>query len=246
MAGRQVLDPFTDESGNIDFGILLRSLPSLQGPYTSVDWDAFPDTPQDAFVPWLCDAIVAVRSSPGHPYEPHAMTLSTIDSNGFPDARVLILKNLDHRGWHFAAKSDSAKGQQLEANAKCSLIFHWAQLGRQVRIRGVAKQLPAQECAADFMNRPLESRVMALASLQSKVMDEDSETGLPRRTIEAQAILSDPHYAPPTWLVYAVDPLAVEFWQGAENRHHGRLRYTRVAVSPEETTGTWKKERLWP
>ncbi|EPE10581.1 pyridoxamine 5 -phosphate oxidase [Ophiostoma piceae UAMH 11346] len=232
-----------------DVRALLRGLPSLKGPYEPVDWESFPDTPNDAFVEWLRDAIrvgAAGSQAAALPYEPHAMTLSTVTADGRPDARVLILKNVDDRGWHFAAKAESPKGRQLQENAACSLTFYWSALGRQVRIQGHAHPLPAEECAADFLSRPVASRISALASRQSEVMADykQSAAQLAHQTKEVQALFNkDPNYISPGWLVYAVYPTEVEFWQGATDRQHGRLRYVR---DEDGSRASWKKERLWP
>ncbi|ERT01412.1 pyridoxamine 5'-phosphate oxidase [Sporothrix schenckii 1099-18] len=224
----------SDDSSYVDdndqIRSLLRNLPSLKGPYAPVDWAAFPTTPQAAFVRWLRDAIAEggkTAAASATPYEPHAMTVSTVDAEGLPDARVLILKNVDGRGWHFAVKAASPKGRQLMANSACCLTFYWSSLGRQVRIRGRALPLPVEECAADFLARPLASRVSAVASPQSEVMVDPatSENELSKRTAEAQALFDkDPEYVSPGWLVYAVAPTDVEFWQGATDRQHHRLR----------------------
>ncbi|CAK7218579.1 hypothetical protein SEUCBS140593_003594 [Sporothrix eucalyptigena] len=242
--------PATSSTDNdVQVRTLLRGLPSLKGPYEPVDWAAFPATPQVAFVNWLRDAIAATEAN-ARPYEPHAMTVSTVDAEGFPDARVLILKNVDARGWHFAAKADSPKGRQLQANPACALTFYWSPLGRQVRIRGKARLLPAEERAADFLARPIASRVSALASPQSEVMSSDETAAkeeLVRRTREAQALFDeDPDYVSPGWYLYVLNPTEVEFWQGAEDRQHGRLRYVRIENESGPVPPTWKKESLWP
>ncbi|KAB8259481.1 hypothetical protein BDV32DRAFT_138823 [Aspergillus pseudonomiae] len=130
----------------------LRHLPVLEGPFAEVNFDHFPDTPHDAFKNWLDEAIMAGVK------EPHAMTLATVDEQGYPDARVLILKNVDDRGWHFAVKADSPKAQQLETNGYAALTFYWPQVGRQIRLRGTARQLPEAECREDFAERPFKSR----------------------------------------------------------------------------------------
>ncbi|KAB8275875.1 hypothetical protein BDV30DRAFT_224653 [Aspergillus minisclerotigenes] len=130
----------------------LRNLPVLEGPFAEVNFANFPDTPQDAFRMWLDEAIRAGVK------EPHAMTLATVDEQGYPDARVLILKNIDERGWHFAVKADSPKAQQLEANGYAALTFYWPQVGRQIRVRGTAIQLPDAECREDFAERPFKSK----------------------------------------------------------------------------------------
>ncbi|CAK7239167.1 MAG: hypothetical protein STHCBS139747_000595 [Sporothrix thermara] len=239
-----------DESGSrVDVRSLLRGLSSLKGPYAPVDWASFPATPQAAFLPWLRDAIAVGQASPERPYEPHAMTVSTVDAHGFPDARVLILKNVDARGWHFAAKADSPKGRQLQSNPACALTFYWPALGRQVRIRGTARPLSAEDCAADFLDRPLASRVSAVAApQQSAVMGRCAEGNTLAQLTHNAHVLFDqqPDYVSPGWRVYAVDPVSVEFWQGTEDRRHGRLRYVREEGYLETDSVSWKKERLWP
>ena len=222
--------------GNSDTSIksLLRGLPSLKGPFKVDDYAQFPDNPQEAFTLWLNDAIThGVK-------EPHAMTLSTVDADGFPDARVLILKNVDHRGWHFASKADSPKGIQIDSSSKVALTFYWPQLGRQIRIRGRATALSASESAADFLERPLGSRATAIASLQSERMDDTAE--LDKRIAEAQAFIEEtPDYVSSLWRLYVVAPEKVEFWQGATDRLHRRLRFEK-----HHENGQWVKCVLYP
>jgi pyridoxamine 5'-phosphate oxidase len=213
---------------------LLRSLPSLKGPFKPDNFTHFPDTPQQAFTLWLNNAIAhGVK-------EPHAMTLSTVDADGFPDARVLILKNVDDRGWHFASKADSPKGLQIASSPKVALTFYWPQLGRQVRIRGRAAELSASESAADFLERPLGSRATAVASLQSERMDDTIDLG--GRIADAQALIEgNPDYVSVLWRLYAVAPETVEFWQGATDRLHRRLRFEKHGED-----GQWVKCTLYP
>lgn len=212
----------------------LRQIPSLKGPLPDLDLTAMPATPQEAFALWLDSALAAgVR-------EPHAMTLSTVDEHGWPDARVLILKNVDARGWHFAVKRESPKARQIECQPKVSLTFYWPVLGRQVRLRGEAVALSRQECAEDFLDRPVGSRASAIASRQSAVMDDPG--ALATRLADAQALLeTHPEHVEPGWQVYAVAPTVVEFWQGATDRNHKRWRYTATAQA-----STWRAVRLWP
>lgn len=213
---------------------LLRGLPSLKGPFRPLDLGTFPSGPQEAFIDWLKDAI------DNNTKEPHAMTLSTVDEDGFPDARVLILKNLDHRGWHFAIKADSPKGQQILKNPAVALTFYWPHLGRQVRIRGVATQLSAEESARDFFERPIGSKVTALASKQSEVL-EDAEKLQQGLHNAQEKMRKEPDYVSPAWTVFAVAPRSVEFWQGATDRMHQRLRYETSPADEE-----WKKNMLYP
>ncbi|KAH6656245.1 pyridoxamine 5'-phosphate oxidase [Truncatella angustata] len=211
----------------------LRKLASLKGPFLEFDGDLLPSTPHAAFEIWLGEAIARGIT------EPHAMTLSTVDESGCPDARVLILKDLDERGWHFAAKDTSPKGQQITKNADVALTFYWSELGRQVRIRGRAGQLSDKECAGDFLSRPASSKISAMASKQSQVLTSPDE--LREGMAGSQAFLrNNPEYVMPGWKVFAVEPVAVEFWQGATDRQHRRIVYTR------EDKLTWEKRSLWP
>ncbi|KAB8222930.1 hypothetical protein BDV33DRAFT_189356 [Aspergillus novoparasiticus] len=153
----------------------LRNLPVLEGPFAEVNFANFPDTPQDAFRMWLGEAIKAGVK------EPHAMTLATVDEQGYPDARVLILKNVDARGWHFAVKADSPKAQQLEANGCAALTFYWPQVGRQIRVRGTAIQLPEAECREDFAERPFKSKLNAPHRLGKRTASGSGEFMLLRQ-----------------------------------------------------------------
>ncbi|KAK5999475.1 hypothetical protein QM012_005476 [Aureobasidium pullulans] len=213
---------------------LLRGLPSLKGPFRPLDLGTFPPSPQEAFIDWLKDAI------DNDTKEPHAMTLSTIDEDGLPDARVLILKNLDHRGWHFAIKADSPKGKQILNNPAVALTFYWPHLGRQIRIRGKATQLPPEESARDFAERPIGSKVTALASKQSEILLDTEQLQQGFRDAQ-QKMEAEPDYVSPAWTVFAVAPHSVEFWQGATDRMHQRLRYETSDVREE-----WKKNMLYP
>ncbi|KAJ5123716.1 pyridoxamine 5'-phosphate oxidase [Penicillium atrosanguineum] len=212
----------------------LRNTKVLEGPFTDPNFDTFPETPHEAFKMWFHDAVTAgVR-------EPHAMTLSTVDTEGCPDARVLILKNVDSRGWHFAVKADSPKGKQLAENGHAALTFYWPQLARQIRLKGRAIELPEAESALDFQARPLESRISAVASDQSEVLF-DRKT-LTRKLVETELSLSkDPLSGVKKWRVYAVAAHTVEFWQGEASRLHKRLQYVYI-----EDEGKWQKHLLWP
>lgn len=123
----------------------LRNTKVLEGPFPDPpNFNTFPSTPHESFKLWFHEAVAAgVR-------EPHAMTVSTVDNQGYPDARVLILKNVDSRGWHFAVKRNSPKGKQLAENPRAALTFYWPQVARQVRLRGRAVELSEEESAADY------------------------------------------------------------------------------------------------
>lgn len=210
----------------------LRALKSLAGPLPAFDPATAPDDPRDLFSAWLDTAIDAgIR-------EPHAMTLSTVNEDGHADARVLILKNLDERGWHFATTRTSPKGRQIEASPHAALTFYWQPLGRQVRISGAVVDLGTIAGNADFRARPVGARVAALLARQSDVLESDEELA---KALEQQQrrVEQDPEQVAPDWAVYAVAPVSVEFWQGDTQRRHIRLRYRRSDAG-------WTRERLWP
>ena len=210
----------------------LRLLKSLAGPFPAFDSDLAPDEPRELFSDWLRDAIEAGVK------EPHAMMLSTIDENGTPDARVLILKNLDHRGWHFATTGNGPKGRQIALNPTVALTFYWPVLGRQVRLRGMALQAEVHERDADFRARAPGAKAVALVERQSEVLGsrQELENALARQHCRLQG---EPDLVAPSWALFIVMPHDVEFWQGDSERRHHRLRYKR------EKTG-WIREQLWP
>ncbi|KAF9878768.1 hypothetical protein CkaCkLH20_03668 [Colletotrichum karsti] len=212
---------------------LLRKLKVLQNTLPGTDFDKFPRSPQEAFMMWLKEAIAAEVQ------EPHAMTLSTVDDYGCPDARVLILKNVDERGWHFAAKAGSPKGVQLVNKGYAALTFYWPEQARQVRLRGKAEQLSDEECLQDFFDRPLGSRVSAMASKQSSKLESRAELLGSVEAVKA-SFKENPDQPCVDWKVYAVLPETVEFWQGTADRLHERLQY--VAAGP----GQWETQLLWP
>ena len=128
---------------------LLRALPTLSGDAPVFDTSALPNNPVGLFLEWLD---VARRAQV---CEPHAMTLSTVDENGLPDSRVLVLKDVDERGWAFASTASSAKGEQLASNPQAALTFWWQPLVRSVRVRGRVIPASREECLADLRARSL-------------------------------------------------------------------------------------------
>jgi pyridoxamine 5'-phosphate oxidase len=156
-----------------------------------------------------------------------------------PDARVLILKDVDAAGWHFAINTASRKGADLAAHPVAALTFYWSPVVRQVRVRGVVVEDPAAVSRADFLARPAGSRAMALTRRQSQPLVEAAE--LDRALEKAHHDLDlDPELVPDEWVSYAVQPHSVEFWQGDPGRRHQRLRYERT-----DRAG-WSRTALWP
>jgi pyridoxamine 5'-phosphate oxidase len=212
---------------------LLRSLPVMTGELSRFDPERTPDEPLELFLRWFGEAVGAgVR-------EPHAMTLGTVDPDGLPDVRVVLLREADERGWQFATDRRSAKGRQLAARPDAALGFHWPEQGRQIRVRGKVFDLGLAASAADFLERSPRSRLASLSSVQSDVLGDASDVTL--ALDEARRLLAeDPDFVPESHVVYTVVPISVEFWQGEpSSRRHPRLRYRRSADS-------WAKERLWP
>lgn len=210
----------------------LRALKSLAGPFPPFDPDAAPDEPDALFVSWLQDAIDEGV------IEPHAMTLSTVDEEGRADARVLILKNLDEHGWHFATTMSGPKGCQIAANPSVALTFYWPLLGRQVRIRGTAVNAGSAERDTDFLARPIGSRAAALLARQSDVLlcPNDLEAGIAEAR---QHLIDNPGLIAENWAVFCVEPRDVEFFQGDSERRHQRLLYRRAGPD-------WVRKCLWP
>ena len=211
---------------------LLRGLPVFDCALPSFDTESVPAEPSALFLSWLRAAIEAgVR-------EPHAMTISTVDADGRPDARVLILKDVDASGWQFATAATSAKGAQLAASPAAALSFHWREQGRQVRVRGAVAPADPSVSAADFLAKPDGSRIAGLVGRQSAVLEDPRKLAL---EVEAatQRLAGDPLAVPAEHTVYVLTPAKVEFWQGDRERQHIRLRYRRAG-------GGWVTERLWP
>ena len=168
--------------------------------------------------------------------EANAMTLSTVGRNLRPSARVVLLKEVDRRGFVFCTNYDSDKGRELAENPQATLLFFWKELQRQVRISGLVEKISPEESDVYFYERPVESRIGALASAQSRVIGSRSE--LESRFAEIQATTPDPQ-RPAHWGGYRLLPDEVEFWQGRPSRLHDRLRYRLVE-------NMWVVERLSP
>jgi pyridoxamine 5'-phosphate oxidase len=180
---------------------------------------------------WLADAwAVSPRAD--------AMTLATADAEGRPSARQVLLRAFDHRGLVFFTNRTSRKARDLAGNPRAALVFHWYELGRQVRVEGRVEDVDAAESEAYWTTRPQGSQVAAWASPQSSAVESRDE--LDRLYAASAAELGDGVIPlPPFWGGYRVVPDAIEFWQHRENRLHDRIRYVRA------DTG-WRRERLAP
>ena len=177
------------------------------------------------------------------PYDANAVILATVDADGWPSARAVLLKGLDERGFVFHTNRRSAKGLDLEGSQRAALCFLWHPLERQVRVVGAVQHLPDDESNAYFASRPRGAQIAARASPQSQVIADRAE--LERLTAETEARFAAEAAVPrPShWGGYVVRPDAVEFWQGRRSRLHDRLRYRRSDATPG---GGWVIERLAP
>lgn len=171
--------------------------------------------------------------------EVNAMTLATASSDGLPAARIVLLKGYDDAGFVFFTNYQSFKGQQLEENPRACLVFFWKELERQVRITGLIEKVSAEESDGYFSSRPESSRIGALASPQSQVIED-------RRILEnneaelTKSFAGKPIPRPLHWGGYRVKPVSIEFWQGRPGRLHDRIQYGL------NENGQWMIERLAP
>jgi len=200
---------------------------------TSGDFTAA-DEPLALFAAWLKDA------SGSEPRDPTAMTLATVDADGVPNARMVLLKGADERGFVFYTNMDSQKGRELDAHPQAALVFHWKSLNRQVRLRGPVERVSADEADAYFASRPKQAQIGAWASKQSSPLES-------RLAFEKAVALYAAKYAlstvprPPNWSGYRIVPLRMEFWQDRPFRLHDRIEFRR-----ERLGAPWSKTRLYP
>jgi pyridoxamine 5'-phosphate oxidase len=172
--------------------------------------------------------------------DPTAMTLATIGLDGAPDARIVLLKGQDPRGLVFYTNYESRKGEELSADPRATLVFHWKSLQRQIRVEGTVERVTPEEADAYFVSRPRLSKVGAWASDQSRPLAERAE--LERRLAEAEERFpGDDVHRPPHWSGFRVVPHRFEFWREMPYRLHDRLVFTRGAAGESWSTG-----RLFP
>jgi pyridoxamine 5'-phosphate oxidase len=198
-----------------------------------------PPEPMTLFHTWLADAADAALA------EVNAMVVSTVAVDGMPSSRMVLCKAADERGFVFFTNYNSRKVLELAARPQVSLLFPWHQLGRQVRVEGLAVRTDPTESAAYFASRPRGAQLSAWASRQSAIMSSRAEIEQRVADLEARYEGRDVP-CPPHWGGIRVVPAAVEFWQGRADRLHDRLVYRRDADSTDGTGGGWSVVRLQP
>jgi pyridoxamine 5'-phosphate oxidase len=192
------------------------------------------DEPLRLFADWFAEA---TRSEPS---EPSAMTLATVDGDGLPNARMVLMKGFDEQGFVFYTNLDSQKGRELGASPKGALVFHWKSLNRQVRLRGPIGPVEAKLADAYFASRPRLAQIGAWASKQSAPLES-------RMAFEKSVAFYMAKFAvgtiprPPNWSGYRLQPISIEFWQDRPYRLHDRIEFHRSAAG-----APWSKTRLYP
>ncbi|WP_026764391.1 MULTISPECIES: pyridoxamine 5'-phosphate oxidase [Sediminibacterium] len=214
---------------------MLSSISDIRRDYMlkSFDETHASSNPFDQFRDWWEEATSADID------EVNAMTLATVDGNGKPAARIVLLKGYTHDGFVFFTNYESAKGQDLAINPNAALLFFWKELERQIRIEGTVEKIDPADSDAYFHSRPAGSRIGAWVSPQSKVIPnraflENNYNQLVEKYPDENAVPRPPH-----WGGFIVKPESFEFWQGRSSRLHDRLKYTKSSEG-------WNRERLAP
>lgn len=190
------------------------------------------DEPFALFADWLADA------TKSEPNDPNATALATVDADGLPDVRMVLLKGFDEKGFVFYTNFESAKGREILGSMKAAMCFHWKSLRRQVRVRGPVEIVTDAEADAYFASRPRGSRIGAWASKQSRPLE--GRFALEKAVAEytaRHAIGEIPR--PPYWSGFRIMPVQIEFWHDRPFRLHDRVVFTRKGDG-------WEKTRLYP
>lgn len=213
----------------------MKNLNELRVNYTKkeqFDLQALPDNPINLFIDWFDQAKNVIDK------DANAMAISTIDNNGFPRTRFVLLKEITKNGFIFYTNYTSEKGKNIEHSDKVSLTFLWKDLEQQIRVLGVATKIDRQKSKEYFHSRPRESQIAAYVSAQSSLLE--SKLTLEQRFDEARKQFMDQEVPYPAfWGGYEVEPIEIEFWQGRESRMHDRVLY-------KKNFSKWEKVLLQP
>lgn len=211
-----------------------RSIADIRRDYGELNLseESLPDDPIVQFKHWFEDVLKNEKN------DPTAMILSTVDDQGCPDSRVVLLKGLDEGNFLFYTNYQSAKAEQMQNKPYAALNFYWPQMARQVRIRGHVKQVDKEQSDLYFSSRPIKSQISAIISPQShEIQNRESLEKALNDLIQKHG--QEPVLRPTYWGGYIVIPDEIEFWQGRDNRLHDRIHYYRQE-------GQWKHHRLAP
>jgi pyridoxamine 5'-phosphate oxidase len=210
------------------------SIADLRRDYSraSLTEDDLADDPIQQFSTWFGQALAAEIP------DANAMCLTTVSPEHRPSSRIVLIKNIDARGFTWFTNYASRKGQDLETNPYAALLFHWIELERQVRIEGRVERVTTAESDEYFNSRPLLSRLAAVASAQSAPIAD--RAALEQQLLDAGNTYGEHPVRPPHWGGYRLIPDRMEFWQGRRSRLHDRIVYTLLA------DGGWQRQRLQP
>lgn len=212
-------------------GVVLADLRLDYGRASLTESDVL-DDPIAQFGKWFDEALHAKVN------EPNAMSVATVDDDGKPTSRIVLIKQFDPRGFTWYTNYDSQKGQQLRGHPHAALLFFWSELERQVRIEGKVVKTSAEESDQYFYSRPVKSQIAAIASQQSAPIANREQM---EANYDAAASAAGEHpVRPDNWGGYRLEPVRIEFWQGRRSRFHDRIVYVKQA------DGRWVKERLQP
>ena len=226
--------------GRVGLGLVTHATPTQHLHRGTIDLDALKsrdpsisDDPFAVFGVWQDDA------STSEPNDPTAMAVASVDPDGLPDIRMVLLKAWDARGFVFYTNFESAKGGELRAHAKAAALFHWKSLRKQVRIRGPVEVVSEAEADAYFASRPRGSRIGAWASAQSRPLESRAVLEVAGAAVEARHPEDVPR--PPHWSGFRITPLQLEFWSDGAHRLHDRILFSRTSLG-----AVWTKTRLYP
>lgn len=213
----------------------MNDIASIRKEYAKAGLDiaSVSQDPIHQFTTWFDEAISAQVP------EPNAMNLATVNENGRPASRTVLLKGVENAKFVFYTNYQSRKGKELEGNPACALTFFWPELERQVRIEGVAARIDEKRSEKYFQSRPRASQIGAWASPQSTLIGDRSLLEERVKKLEEKFKGLEVLPKPNQWGGYEVDPLMIEFWQGRRSRLHDRILYTK-------DDGVWKINRLAP
>ncbi len=182
---------------------------------------------------WLAEA------ESHEPNDPNAMALATVDADGLPNVRMVLLKEIEAEAFVFYTNYESAKAREIEASGKAAFVLHWKSLRRQIRVRGLVTREDGEKADAYYASRSLPSRLGAWASKQSQPLESRAALMAEVAKVTARKGVNPPR--PPFWGGYRIAPLEIEFWADGQHRLHDRFRWAR-----ENTGAKWRVRRLQP